>query len=77
MNNSSHWTMNCVLAGCEAALALQKGKDAEVAEKLKNLSSELSAEQVSYLLSRLKELITTELETSIPPGILKAFGETK
>jgi len=69
--------MNCVLAGCEAALALQKGKDAEVAEKLKNLSSELSAEQVSYLLSRLKELITTELETSIPPGILKAFGETK
>lgn len=50
------WIMNCVLAGARALLLLQQGRVDRAAGLLKELSSELRPEDVSYLIRRLREI---------------------
>lgn len=47
------WTMNCVLAGAEVLRLVGGKKLVEAGKKLEELSSELTKEDVDYLLLRI------------------------
>ena len=55
MSNSNSWTMNCVLAGAKAIKLVQALKLVEARELLAELTSELTPNEVDYLLNRVKD----------------------
>ena len=48
------WTMNCILAGAMISKLLEQGKEEDVRGYLENLTSELTPEDINYLIFRLK-----------------------
>ena len=50
------WSMNCCLAGAQAFALLQQGKEPEARELIRNLDSELTLEDVEYIITRFKEV---------------------
>ena len=50
------WTMNCILFGTEIIKLVKEGKDKEVKDELKNLTSEIDDQTAEYLLTRLETL---------------------
>jgi len=57
---SNTWTMNCVIFGAELFKSLLRGqisKDDAIA-KIRNLTSELTDIEVSYLLERVQDMVT-------------------
>jgi len=58
---NDQWTMNCVIFGAELFRSLYRGqisKDDAIA-KIKNLSSELTDEEATYLLKRVQDLVVS------------------
>ena len=55
MPNSNSWTMNCVLVGVKACKLVQAVKLVEARELLAGLTSELTPNEVDYLLNRVKD----------------------
>ena len=56
--NNNQWTMNCVIFGAELLRTLYYGeisKDDAIA-RIKNLSSELTDAEASYLLERIQDV---------------------
>jgi len=49
------WTMNCVICGAKIAKLLQEGKEDEARQELLDLTSAFDAEDLNYLMFRLKE----------------------
>ena len=54
MTNSKTWTINCLLAGAKVAELLSEGKKSEVREYLENLTSDLTQQDIEYIVSRLE-----------------------
>jgi len=49
--------MNCVLAGAEAYVLSAGGDEKSTREKIRSLSSELSNQEVDYLVMRIAEIV--------------------
>jgi len=50
------WTINCILAGAEVFNLLIADKVEEAEDKIRNLTSEFTPEDVRYLMFHLKQL---------------------
>ena len=55
MPTGNSWTMNCVIAGATVCKLIQELKLKEARELLAGLTSELTPNEVDYLLNRVKE----------------------
>ena len=53
---NNQWAMNCILFGANIMNQVREGKNQEVLEKIRGLSSEIDEGTANYLLFRLKEL---------------------
>jgi len=53
------WTMNCVIFGAELFKSLYQGQISkeDAIAKIKTLSSELTDDEVTYLLKRVQDLV--------------------
>ncbi len=56
MPSSKAWTINCVLAGAQAFALLHQGKESDARELIRNLSSDLTLEDMDYIIHRFKEV---------------------
>ena len=56
----AQWTMNCVLFGAGLFKKLSQGqiKKEDAIAEIKNLSSDLTDAEVTYLLGRIQALVT-------------------
>ena len=55
MPTNKAWVMNCLLLGAKTTKLLQEGKEDEAREEIRSLTSELSPEDIDYLVMRLTE----------------------
>jgi len=56
MATKNSWTINCLIAGVETYRLILGGKEDLAREKIRDLSSELSSQEIDYSMMRLKKL---------------------